>query len=302
MYWSILVLVYSGISDAFYFNDIFLFNTRSSLAEIATLNFALFGTISVILVLIQSSAEANNAKNEALLQAHALLNLNQMQTEFLQNLSHEMKTPLTVIQTAIIYEKRLLSKPPIDVEKAQNILETIQTQTKGISQRIDAMFEMAITQVGKNRQKIDLSPLFINAIDDFQLIARSQKNKLILDIPSELPFVFVDKDSISQVLSILLTNAMEATSHGVITLNAKSTSPFITITLTDTGVGIPENLLSRVTQRGVSGKGSSGLGLSIVQTIIHAHGGQLTIQSKVSKGTTIEFTIPVYSGQEMRRL
>ena len=100
------------------------------------------------------------------------------------------------------------------------------------------------------------------------------------------------------VMSNLISNSLDATSQGSITIFARKENEFISVSVIDTGSGIPKELQEKVMERGVSGKNSTGLGLYICKTIIQAHGGTFKIDSIEQKGTTATFTIPIYAGQE----
>ena len=94
---------------------------------------------------------------------------------------------------------------------------------------------------------------------------------------------------------------MECTQDGDITLEAFVEKNYITVCIRDTGEGVQPELLPRVFERGVSGKGGKGYGLSICKTIVEAHGGDIEVESEQGKGTAVTFTIPVYSGQNEAR-
>jgi signal transduction histidine kinase len=94
---------------------------------------------------------------------------------------------------------------------------------------------------------------------------------------------------------------MDATQNGEILLEASFKNNYITVHVSDTGEGVPPEFLSRVFERGVSGKGGKGYGLAICKTIVEAHGGEIKIKSEQGKGTAVTFTIPVYGGQSEGR-
>ena len=88
---------------------------------------------------------------------------------------------------------------------------------------------------------------------------------------------------------------------GEITLEAAAANNYITVVIRDAGKGIAPELLPRLFERGVSGKGGKGYGLSICKTIVEAHGGEIKIASEQGRGTTATFSIPVYGGQREAR-
>ncbi len=295
---SLVIISYAGINDAFYFSEIFLFNFKAPLAEIAILIFAILEAIALFYSTVLVLWESKNAEKEAVARAENLESVNQMKTEFLQNMSHEMKTPLTVISTGLSYATRQINKPVINVGETAETLQTVKNQMDRLSRMVSGMVDMMSLTVGEHRQKIDFIKLLQNSIDDFTLIAEEKNISLKLITEEKLPFVFVDFDSFMRVMANFISNAIDSTNNGNITITATSNLKFITISVEDTGCGVPAHLLEKITERGISSKNSTGLGLYICKTIIHAHGGTLEIQSTENIGTKIIFTVPIYGGQE----
>jgi signal transduction histidine kinase len=117
------------------------------------------------------------------------------------------------------------------------------------------------------------------------------------DVPVTLPAVRADRAQITRVLVNLINNAVRHTpEEGSITVRAYPKNGMVAFEVQDTGVGIPEQYLARIFERFVqvpgATRGGAGLGLSIAQTIIKAHGGTITADSEAGKGTTFTFTLP----------
>ena len=222
--------------------------------------------------------------------------LNRTKTEFLQDMSHEMKTPLTVIATGIDYTDSIIRKENGDVDKARQALETIQEETQRLGRMVSGMIKLANMNVSGNRTRVDFAALLKSGTETFQMTHKS--NTLHVEITPDLPDVFVEHDSFSQVINNLLSNALNHTQNGEITLSADLCDGFITVRVADTGEGIDPELLPRVFKRGVSGRGGTGYGLDICKTVVEAHGGDIDIESKPGNGTIVTFTVPVYGGQE----
>jgi two-component system sensor histidine kinase HydH len=113
--------------------------------------------------------------------------------------------------------------------------------------------------------------------------------------------LFADRQQIQRVITNLVTNAIRATAAGgTITVRGVQRASEVAFSVTDTGVGIPRESLARIFEPFVqlpnSPPGGSGLGLTIAQRIVEAHGGRLTVQSETGRGSTFTFTIPVGAG------
>jgi signal transduction histidine kinase len=222
--------------------------------------------------------------------------LNRTKTEFLQDMSHEMKTPLTVIATGIDYADSIIRKENGDVDKARQALETIQGETQRLGRMMSGMVKLANMNLSGNRTRVDFAALLKSGAETFRMTHKS--NTLHVQIAPDLPDVFVEHDSFSQVITNLLSNAANHTQNGEITLAADLCDGYMTVRVADTGEGIDPELLPQVFKRGVSGRGGTGYGLDICKTVVEAHGGDIDIESKPGKGTVVTFTVPVYGGQE----
>ena len=223
--------------------------------------------------------------------------LNRAKAKFLQDMSHEMKTPLTVIANGIDFAGRQIEKGKLS--EASKALDTTRDEIQRLGRMVSGMIDMAsMDEMAKNRKRVDFAALLTCSLESFR-IALEQKNiNLNTKIVPYLPDVFVEGDKFIQVMSNLLSNAADYTQNGQITLEVDFDNDYITVCLSDTGEGIEPYFLRNVFNRGVSGRGGTGYGLYICKTIVEAHGGTIDIESLPGEGTTVTFTVPVYSGQE----
>ena len=224
--------------------------------------------------------------------------LNRMKTEFLQDMSHEMQNPLTVIATGIDFTDDQL-KSGGDVGETQEALEIIQDETQRLGRMIRGMVQLAeMDASSKNRSRIDFAKFLQNSANSFRINIERHKGILEIDIAQNLPDVFVEADRFKQVISNLMANATRHTRGGRISVLARPEGSFIAVAIKDTGEGIVPELLPRIFERGVSGRRSTGYGLYLCKTIVEAHGGIIKIDSKPGEGTCVTFTVPVYGGQD----
>jgi len=260
----------------------------------------MFLVLSQCIILSISYAETKQ-REEILTERNALLGkLNRLKTEFLQDMSHEMKTPLTLIATGIDYTGREIKKENADVPKALTVLEKIQNETQRLGRMIEGMLKLtAMNEISVNRRRVDFAVLLTDSAESFRLELERRGINLKIEIAPGLPDVFVEKDRFTQVIANLLTNSADHTVNGEISLVADNGRSFITVKVTDTGVGISPGLLPEIFKRGISGRSGTGYGLNLCKTIVEAHGGTIEIDSGPDKGTTVKFTVPVYGGQEV---
>ncbi len=239
-------------------------------------------------------------REEALAERYALLDgLNRTKTEFLQDMGHEMRAPLTVIATGIDAADMLLRKGEAEREEAKGILGTIRDETQRIGRMVSGMISLAnMSGIAENRRRVDFAALLERSAEASRLMLEKRNTALRVDIAPGLPDVFVEHDRFTQVMTNLLSNAADYTWDGQVTVTAERIDRLITVRVSDTGSGIDAALLPTLFERGVSGRGGTGYGLYICKTVVEAHGGTIQMESEPGVGTTVTFTVPVYGGQE----
>ncbi|MDR0293424.1 MAG: HAMP domain-containing histidine kinase [Oscillospiraceae bacterium] len=247
--------------------------------------------------------EAETAKSESDEMARTnrfLDGLSSMKSEYLSNLSHEMKTPLTVLSLNLQRAARLFGAGgdmPDETrdKRIQAALASANEEAGRLVRMADAALRLASSQESRSRiRKLDLSALLINYADAYRPFLEKKGNSLTLDIPGTLPPVDGNPDLLAQVVINLLSNANAHTGGGEIAVSAETGAGAVVIAVRDNGEGVPGELLHRVFERGVSGRGGTGLGLTLCKTIAEFHGGTISLDSLPGKGTEVTVTLPVY--------
>jgi two-component system phosphate regulon sensor histidine kinase PhoR len=237
-----------------------------------------------------------------------LRRLEQVRTEFVANVSHELRTPLTAIHG---YVETLLGGALEEPENARKFLATVHRQTERLGRLINDLTELSNIELGK--VSLHLAPARLDDVLDsvvavIQPRARTGELTLAVDLPEDLPDVQADHDRLAQILINLVDNAVKYTpAGGAVTVRAVQPRPgVVEVSVADTGIGIPSTDLPRITERFYRVDkarsrelGGTGLGLAIVKHLVAAHGGTLTIESEVGRGTTVRFTLP--AANEMSR-
>jgi two-component system, chemotaxis family, CheB/CheR fusion protein len=226
-------------------------------------------------------------------------NANRAKDDFLSNLSHELRNPLT----AIVGWAQLLQNHQLDRHKIEHGLDIIYRSAKAQSQLIEDMLDLSRIASGKlhlNMLRLDLAPVVNAAIESVQISADAKSIQLVANLtPTK---ILGDVDRLGQVLWNLLTNAIKFTPTGgrvEIALATVQTSAQIQVS--DTGQGIWAELLPHVFDRFRQGDSSSskaihglGLGLSIVRHIVELHGGTVWAESAgEGQGTTLIIQLPL---------
>jgi len=234
----------------------------------------------------------------------------QAQRDFVANVSHDLKTPLTSIQG---FSQAILDGTASNEDSQQRAAQVIHEEADRMAHLVDSLLDLARIEAGQvvmAREPVQVTTLLRECAE--KIAPRAEQAGVRLEVATEGdPVVAGDRDRLAQVISNLLDNALKHTpSGGLVTLAAKSLTqqpgkrgeqphPNIEITVSDTGEGIPAEDLSRIFERfyrgdksrGKGGRGA-GLGLAIAREIIHAHGGQIRAESVLGLGTRFTVTLP----------
>ena len=229
-----------------------------------------------------------------------------MRSDFVANVSHELRTPLTAIRG---YVETLLHTPPPDPQDSRQFLEIIDRHSDRLSRLTEDLLTLSDLESGKvhlSQQLLDAGNLIQRVLEVFWDQAARKKIKLTQEVAPGLPKLAGDLDRLQQLFINLVDNAIKYTPlEGVVSLTVTQTAvhnggaPHIEIAVRDTGPGIPEKDLPRITERFYRvdkarsrDLGGTGLGLAIVKHIVQAHKGELSIESVLKKGTTVRVRLP----------
>ncbi len=234
-----------------------------------------------------------------------LRELDQMKIDYIGHLSHELRTPLTAIKEAsrMLQEGVFVAVPERERELKTLVLDECERLIRSVNRLLDfSMMESGMMPL--TLQDAGLLPIVEKNLQRFSPIAQRKKIDLQMQIPQDLPPMRMDVEKIDVVLENLLSNALKFTPEGggiLITAKHRLEAGNIEVAVSDTGRGIPESGLKEVFEkfrRVDDGKGAvrgTGLGLAIVKHIINAHGGRVWAESKIGKGSTFTFSLPVPS-------
>jgi len=292
------------------------------IGQLLQAGFATWVTSELHLALSESSYLALQNQNTELQRAvEHLRELDKLKSNFLATVSHELRTPLTSV---IGFSEMMLEGLAGELTPEQrDYVKTIRERGEELLTLITQILEMSRLEVGAIRLALmahDVSAVIAKALSAVEFNAKRAGVELASEVSDDaLPKVLVDGDKVHQVLVNLISNAVKFTREGgSVTVSAKRAPirrPFeeetlfgeedddaVMIVVRDTGVGIPEEQLERifepfyqVDQSPTREHGGAGLGLSIVKSLVTAHGGEVWAESPPSAGTTFFFTLPVAS-------
>ncbi len=223
----------------------------------------------------------------------------QMLRDFVADVSHELRSPLTSIKG---FAQAILDGTAKDKEAQLKAASVIEDESKRMMRLVEELLEFSRLESGQItmvREPVDLKELLGQCHEIFLLRAEEKDIRLRTAIES-LPPVIGDIDRLEQVFSNLLDNALKHTpTGGEVSITARQPHPnFVEIAVTDTGPGIPAEQLWHVFERFYradpsGGKAGAGLGLAIARQIVRAHGGDINVKSRLGEGTEFLVRLPV---------
>ena len=223
-----------------------------------------------------------------------------LQTDFVNKVSHDLRTPLTSIRMFV--ETLQLGRLADPVRQAE-ALEIISEETARLSALINRLLDWARMESGKRSYRFErqaLEPILEGALQAFEPQRLSVPTELRRTFAPGLPPVMADREALTEALLNLLNNAFKYTGpEKVITVSAARTGPVVSIAIADNGPGITAPDQKRIfdkfyrardpLERTIEG---SGLGLAMVKHIVTAHGGKVSVASDVGQGATFTITLP----------
>jgi len=226
--------------------------------------------------------------------------IEKMKGEFVSVVSHELRTPLSIIKEGIclVLDKSLGN---INADQEES-LHTAQNNIIRLSHVIDNLLNISKIEAHKEeiiKKPLDITQLIKQIANDFRFVANSKKLKIEIDTPKEPLIANIDSNKIGEVVINLIGNAIKFTEAGTILISLKDNISDIECSVSDTGIGISKENITKVfdkfqqfgRQWGPGEKGT-GLGLAISKGIIELHGGRIRVESQIQKGTKITFELP----------
>jgi two-component system, NtrC family, sensor histidine kinase KinB len=232
-----------------------------------------------------------------------LREIDRLKSEFIATASHELRTPLTSVQMGV---HLLLEGALGELTEQQNeVLQACRQDCERLDKLMRDLLDLSKIEAGENQPQlaaISARDLLATAVEELRPQVEAKDLTLSVDVPVDLPWVLIDRLQIGRVISNLVINALRHTKNGEIKISAEQRDNHVAISIADTGSGIPTEYLPHIFDKFVqvpdAPTGGAGLGLTISKSIVEGHGGQISVQSQVGRGSTFTFTLPLAAESE----
>jgi two-component system phosphate regulon sensor histidine kinase PhoR len=220
------------------------------------------------------------------------------QSDLIEEFVHELRTPLSALSAAT----HLLKNKKVSEDQRFRMIEILDEEIDALADMSSSFLDLARLETGRkqyNVQNFNFSELLFECHGIMENEARKKGLAFKLALPEDLPMVHGDRSKLKQAIINLLNNAIKYNKEeGVITLSCHATENDLVMTISDTGIGIPNEDTSRIFEKFYRVPAhrekipGTGLGLSVVKQIVNGHGGHIEVESEVGVGTTFTIYLP----------
>ena len=245
--------------------------------------------------------EIRDAYNELASAYEELREIDELKSNILANVSHELRTPITIAKGSI-----QLALEESDPEQRKSLLNMALAALMRQNFIIEDLLEAAKFEKGRVKlqlEDVDVVKIIKKVVEEFEPLLREENLKLNIKTEGGLPKAKADVRSLEHVLRNLISNAIKFNKQGgsIFIEVMQKRNDVIEVCISDTGIGIPKDKLSKIFERlyqvdssPTRRYGGTGMGLAIVRDIVEAHGGKITVESELGRGSTFCFTLPVW--------
>ena len=223
--------------------------------------------------------------------------------ELIANVSHDLRTPIAIIRGYV--ETLQMKEETITAEERKRYINTVRESAEKLEKLVNELFELSkleANQVQPKKEPFIISELVSDISNKYQLIAKTKNISINAVLSKELPPVFADVSLIERVMQNLIDNALKFTPEGgtIIIKTIKNSTTDVQVSVSDNGIGIPENEREQIFARYYKAnnftdlKNSTGLGLAIAKKILDLHNSTLDLISKENSGSSFIFRLPLY--------
>jgi len=237
-----------------------------------------------------------------------LKKLEKVKEDFVANVTHEIRTPLTAI---IGYLETIKNGAIVNIDETKKFVDIILNQAERLNRLVEDLLTLShieLKELKFNFENVSINAAITNVISLVETKAKEKKITIHNNVRENFPMIRADKDKLTQIFVNILDNAVKFTPEsGRITIVAKEADAYTAVSISDTGIGVPRDEIQRLGERFYRvdrsrsrDLGGTGLGLSIVKHLMIAHGGRMEIESELGRGTTVSLLFPLAKKEQNR--
>lgn len=237
-----------------------------------------------------------------------LKKLEKVKEDFVANVTHEIRTPLTAI---IGYLETIKNGAIGNIDETKKFVDIILNQAERLNRLVEDLLTLShieLKELKFNFENVSINAAITNVISLVEAKAKEKKITIHNNVRENFPMIRADKDKLTQIFVNILDNAVKFTPEsGRITIAAKEADAYTAVSISDTGIGVPRDEIQRLGERFYRvdrsrsrDLGGTGLGLSIVKHLMIAHGGRMEIESELGRGTTVFLLFPLAKKEQNR--
>jgi signal transduction histidine kinase len=255
------------------------------------------GFLQLVCAQVGTLMAAARAYDDERKRAEALAEIDRTKTEFFGNVSHEFRTPLTLMLGPL---EDALGDPARKIEG--DALEAVHRNALRLLRLVNTLLNFSRAEAGRQQRSfepVDLALLTAGLAGSFESLVKGAGLELVVDCPALPELVYVDRSHWEKIVLNLVSNAFKFTFEGAISVRLRWRSDHVELAIEDTGTGIPAPELPRIFERfhrveGARGRSfeGSGIGLALVRDLVELHGGRVGVTSSEGRGTTFVVAIP----------
>src|SRR6476659_1736080 len=235
-----------------------------------------------------------------------LREIDRLKSEFIATASHELRTPLTSVQMGV----HLLLEGALGelTDSQSEVLQACRQDCERLDKLMRDLLDLSRIEAGESQPQLALvraRDLIASITEELRPQVETKGLDLRVELSLDRECLEIDRTQLERVITNLVSNAIRHTKHGQIKISAEQRDSHIAVSVSDTGSGIPTDYLPHIFDKFVqvpnAPTGGAGLGLTISKSIVEAHGGTISVQSQVGRGTTFTFTLPLAAGAESKQ-
>jgi signal transduction histidine kinase len=217
--------------------------------------------------------------------------------ELISTLAHELRSPLTSVKGFTSTLLHRWERFPDDQKRF--MLATVNDDADRVTRLINELLDVSRIEAGRlelRRRPVDLPKVAADVVERFKL--DPDGHTFAISFPDDFPEVYADADKVAQVLTNLVENAVKYSDGGLVRVSGEPADGSVEVVVSDQGIGIPADqiplIFTKFYRRGGRGAPSgTGLGLYIARGLVEAHGGRISVDSEVGRGTDVRFRLPL---------